>query len=220
MSPFQVPAIYHEHQYLEPPSNASSNGSPIASCDAVLVDHGFTQAHDYGQYPSLHGVEGYSMHSHPGYEGDHLIQEQVYGPPRSEYYSHYQPDEPPVPAHGYTIRQGSGTADPISPISIRISESFDGTFDVTGVSAPQVALACSGPEPLQKFASGEPGSHRWHYVNQDQHVGNINNVWFSAPTSLSASERSGPQEPVDSITRPDNFAGEPWFRAAATGSSR
>ncbi|KIJ10114.1 hypothetical protein PAXINDRAFT_16864 [Paxillus involutus ATCC 200175] len=140
------------------------------------------------------------MHSYQGYEDDHLIQEQVYGPPRSEYYPHYQPDEPPIPAHGYTIRQGSGTADPISPMSIRRSESFDGTSDVTGVPAPQVALACSVPGSLQRFGSVESGSHGW-YVNQDQHAGNVNNVLrFSAPTSLSPSQRSGPQEPVDCAT--------------------
>ncbi|KIJ11295.1 hypothetical protein PAXINDRAFT_15831 [Paxillus involutus ATCC 200175] len=200
-----IATTYVQTQYLEPLSNTSSNYLAIASCDAVLVDHGFTQASDYGQYPSLHvGVEGYSMYSHQGYEDGHLIQEQIYRLPRSECHQHYQPDGPSIPAHGYAIGQGSGPANAISPTTMGISESLNGTSDVTGVPAPQVALACSGPGSLQTSGDVELSSHEW-YVDEDQHAGNIINVLrLSAPTSLSPSERSGPQEPVDCAT--------PWAR--------
>ncbi|KIJ10112.1 hypothetical protein PAXINDRAFT_102093 [Paxillus involutus ATCC 200175] len=172
MSAFQVPTTYDQRRYFESPSNTSSNGHAIPSCDAALVDHGFTQANDYGQYPSLNGVEGYS---HQGYEDGHLIQEQVYRPPPSEYYQHCQPDGPPMLANSYTIRQGSGTADPTSPTSIGTSESFNTTSDVSGIPTTPAALARGypyvphqilAPNTSSSLASSTVATHDKSHVNQ------------------------------------------------------
>jgi hypothetical protein len=74
----------------------------------VMTTSKVTQANDYGPIsilarsrrvsmslsyvvPSHNFDTRYPMYSHQGYQEGHLIQEQVYGPPRSDYYQHYQP---------------------------------------------------------------------------------------------------------------------------------
>ncbi|KIJ08781.1 hypothetical protein PAXINDRAFT_18098 [Paxillus involutus ATCC 200175] len=134
------------------------------------------KANDYGQYLSLDGVEGYSTHSYQGYQEGHFIQGQVYGPPRSDYYQHYQVDGPPMPSHVYTIGQGSGTGNSIGSTSIGISGSSNGISDVPAM--PTVASGWDYPYvPHQGLPPGTSSSLASSTVVM-RDGSHLDQVWF------------------------------------------
>ncbi|KIK84614.1 hypothetical protein PAXRUDRAFT_832004 [Paxillus rubicundulus Ve08.2h10] len=123
MSSFQGTNTYPQYQEL---SDASSKDHPVAPYYAV--GHGLaTRSSIRGQYPSLDGVDGYL---HQGYPEGHLVQEQVYGPPGSEYRQQYQDNGPPIPADGFVIEH----ANLRSPTSIEISGSFNGNVGLSSTT--------------------------------------------------------------------------------------
>ncbi|KIJ05301.1 hypothetical protein PAXINDRAFT_103830 [Paxillus involutus ATCC 200175] len=80
-----------------------------------------------------------------------------------------------MPVHGYTIGQGSGTADPTNATSIGTSESFNTTSDVSGIPTTPAALARGypyvphqilAPNTSSSLASATVATHDESHVDQ------------------------------------------------------